>query len=99
MEGRRYLCSAISERAIDAYVNRTDVQPLDIYETLTTREREVFQLVAEGYTNAEAAERLFISIRTVETHRASVMRKLNLRSQAHLVAYAMRRGMVPEMTH
>lgn len=54
---------------------------MDPYEALTSREREVFQLVAEGYTSAEVAARLIISPRTVEMHRANLMRKMNLRSQ------------------
>jgi DNA-binding NarL/FixJ family response regulator len=54
----------------------------------------VLHLVAAGHTNAEIAERLVISPRTVETHRANVMRKLNLRSQTDLVRYALQRGLL-----
>lgn len=65
------------------------------YEPLTPREREVLQLVAEGKPNKQIAKRLSIAVRTVEAHRASIMRKLNLADQASLVRYAVRVGMVP----
>lgn len=64
-------------------------------EGLTTREREVLHLVAEGHTNTQIAARLFISPRTVETHRANLMRKLGLRTSASLIHYALRRGILP----
>ena len=64
----------------------------DRFRTLTYREREVLSLVAEGYTNAEIAARLEISSRTVETHRANMMRKLGLRTLAEVIRYALRRG-------
>ena len=93
--GRRYLSPPLSERAIDAYVERAKAGRLDLYETLTTREREVLHLAAEGYSNPEVAARLSISPRTVETHRANLMRKLALQSQSDLIRYALRRGILP----
>lgn len=94
--GRRYLSSPLSRRAIDAYAERARSAPsLDPYDTLTFREREVLQLVAEGHSNQETAARLSISPRTVETHRASVMRKLGLRTQSDLIRFALRRGLLP----
>jgi len=93
--GRRFLSSPLSERAIDAYVSKAQQAPLDRYETLTAREREVLHLVAEGHTNAEIADRLSISSRTAETHRANMMRKLNLQGQTDLIRYALRRGIIP----
>ncbi len=66
----------------------------DAYETLTGREREVLQLVAEGSTNQEIADQLHLSVKTVQTHRAAVMEKLGLRDVTHLVRYAVRRGLV-----
>ena len=92
--GRRYLSPPLSERAIEVYLQKAKPAALDPYETLTTREREVLHLVAEGHTNAEIAERLFISRRTVETHRANLMRKLGLRTQTDLIRYALRRGIL-----
>ena len=65
------------------------------YDGLTDREREILVLIAEGHTNAQIADRLFISRRTVETHRANLMRKLGLRTQTDLISYALRRGILP----
>ncbi len=94
--GHRYLSPPLSEPAINSYIQRArNSDSLDLYDTLTNREREVLQLGAEGHTNAEIAGRLFISPRTVETHRANVMHKLGLRSQTELVRYALRRGILP----
>lgn len=93
--GRRYLSPPLSERAIEAYVEKAAAIPLDQSETLTTREREVLHLAAEGHSNPEIAARLGISPRTAETHRANLMRKLGLRSQTELIRYAMRRGIIP----
>lgn len=93
--GRRYLSSPLSERAIEAYMQKAESAALDPYETLTAREREVLHLVAEGHANAETADRLFISRRTVETHRANLMRKLGLRTQTDLIRYALQRGILP----
>ncbi len=95
MKGRRYLSPPLSERSIKAYLQKAKDTSLDAYEILTTREREILQMVAEGNTNTKIAEDLKISPRTVETHRANLMRKLNIRSQAELVRYALRRGLVP----
>jgi DNA-binding NarL/FixJ family response regulator len=66
----------------------------DRYETLTRREREVLLLAAEGFSNPEIAHRLSISVRTAESHRANLMRKLGLRNQTGLVRYALGRGLV-----
>ena len=93
--GRRYLSSPLSQRAIQAYVERAEAAPLDPYETLTSREREVLQLAAEGHANAEIAARLSISPRTVETHRTHLMRKLGLHTQAEMIRYALRKGILP----
>jgi DNA-binding NarL/FixJ family response regulator len=94
--GRRYLSPPLSERAIELYVQeKVKSGSLDAYETLTNREREVLQLAAEGLSAPEIAERLSISPRTVETHRANLMRKLALRSQTDLIRFALRRGLIP----
>jgi DNA-binding NarL/FixJ family response regulator len=92
--GRHYLSPPLSERAIDAYRNQAQAQALEPYDSLTTREREVLQLAAEGKHNADIAERLGISPRTAETHRTHVLRKLGLHSQTELVRYALRRGII-----
>lgn len=93
--GRRYLSPPLSERAVELYAQRVESVPDDSYELLTTREREVLQLVAEGRTSAEIANQLFISPRTAEGHRANLMRKLGLQNHADLVRYALKRGILP----
>jgi two-component system response regulator NreC len=95
LAGRRYLSSRLSERAIETYINRADGGAVDIYETLTTREREVLHLAAEGLSNPAIGERLHISARTAEVHRAHIMEKLGLRNRTDLIAYALRRGLIP----
>ena len=91
--GRHYLGSPLSELAIAAYKEKTKGQSLDLYNTLTAREREVLQLVVEGYTSGEIAARLFIGQRTVESHRASMMQKLSISSRSDLIKYAVKRGL------
>jgi two-component system response regulator NreC len=90
--GRPYLSPALSERAMKAYAGKPQSDP---YDTLTAREREVLVLVTEGHTSASVAERLFISPRTVESHRAHIMRKLGLRTQVELIRYALHQGILP----
>src|SRR5438034_753383 len=92
--GRRYLSPALAERALTGYVEHPGESALDLYETLTNRERLVLQLAAEGKTSGEIGTALFISPRTAETHRAHLMRKLSLRSQTDLVRFAIRRGII-----
>ena len=92
--GLHYLPPPYSETAIDAFLENAKRAVLDSYESLTTREREVLQLAAEGNTAAEIGVRLFISPRTVEIHRANLMRKLSLRNQADLIRYALKKGLL-----
>jgi two-component system response regulator NreC len=94
LNGQQFLSPPLSGRAINAYVEKAKRSAADIYDTLTRREREVLQLGAQGRTNAEIAERLCISRRTVETHRGKAFQKLGLRNQTDLVRYALRRGIV-----
>lgn len=93
--GRRYLSPPLSERALELYSRKVESVPEDQYELLTTREREVLQQVAEGRTSAEIANRLFISPRTAEGHRANLMRKLHLQTNADLIRFALKRGILP----
>jgi DNA-binding NarL/FixJ family response regulator len=93
--GRRYLSPPLSDRAFEAYLSKAQEAITDPYESLTPREREVLHLTARGLTNSEVATTLFISPRTVETHRANLMQKLNLHTQADLIRYAIRRGILP----
>lgn len=100
MAGRRFLSPAITDRAVDMYLQQTDVQSTNPIEVLTSRERQILQLVALGETNTTIADRLAISPRTVETHRANIMRKLGLKSQGDLLRYAIMQGMqVRQETH
>ena len=94
-QGRRYLSPPLSERVIEAYIQKAQGGSLDLYETLTTREREVLQLAAQSCSHADIAGRLSISPRTVETHHTNVMRKLGLRTQTDLIRYALRQGILP----
>ncbi len=93
LAGRRFLSAPLTEWAITALAVKTP-ETSDAYNTLSPREREVLQLGAEGLSNAEIAEKLFISARTAETHRANLMRKLNLQTQTDLVRYTIRRGLI-----
>jgi two-component system, NarL family, response regulator NreC len=96
--GRRYLSAPLSERAIEAYTQRIEVTPIDPFDQLTTREREILQLSAQGSTNSDIASRLFISPRTVETHRTNLMRKLSLHNHAQLIQFAIQHGIIPGKT-
>jgi two-component system response regulator NreC len=92
--GRRYLGTSVSDVVVDAYLEKAEAGPADPYDSLSSREREVLHLAAHGFTNAEIAERLCISRRTVETHRANAMRKLSLSNQTDLLRYALQRGIL-----
>lgn len=88
--GEAYLSPAISEGVLTDY-RRHVSDPLDL---LTTREREVLQLIAEGKTNKDIASLLKLSVYTVDSHRGRIMEKLNLHSTGELVRFAMRSGIV-----
>ena len=94
VEGRRYLSRALSERAIDAYITETLNGNLDPFLALTNREREVLQKIAGGGTSKQLAKELNVSPRTVEFHRANIMRKLELHSQQDLLRYCLRTGIL-----
>lgn len=90
MAGKRFLSSTLA----DPVLSRPVQGETDIFDTLTSRERLVLQLAAEGLTATAIGEKLFISPRTAETHRANLMRKLNLNSQTDLVRFAIRKGII-----
>jgi DNA-binding NarL/FixJ family response regulator len=92
--GRRYLSARFAGRELDLFQQADTEAATDPYETLTSREREVLQLTAEGLSSTHIADRLFISSRTVETHRVNLMRKLGLHNQAEMIRYAVRRGII-----
>ena len=88
--GSIYLSPGVSPAVLEAFTERRDAEP----RVLTSREREVLQLVAEGKRSKEIADMLGISVKTAETHRAHIMSKLSIHDTAGLVRYAIRCGMV-----
>lgn len=97
MRGDSYLSPAISRVVIEDYLRLSvpgQSGAKSLYDTLTVREREIFQLLAEGMKNQEIAERLHVSVKTVETHRAHIMEKLGLNNIAELVKYSIEIGIV-----
>lgn len=92
-QGQSFFSPAIARLMVDEYV-RPRPEGLDRYETLSDREREIFQLVAEAKTNKEIAALLGISQSTVETHRARIIQKLDLHSATEIALYAVRRGII-----
>ena len=93
--GRTYFSPSISRVMLDDYARQVgDTALVDRFESLSGREREIFQLIAEAKTNKEIAALLNVSPSTVETHRAHVMEKLKLHSAAEIVLYAVRRGVI-----
>lgn len=94
-QDKSVLSPAISKTLIDAYLRKMETGKTETpFDLLTDREREVLQLIAEGYTNREVAKSLFISVKTVEAHRAHIMQKLNIHEIARLVKYAIQKGLV-----
>jgi DNA-binding NarL/FixJ family response regulator len=91
--GGRYLSAPLSDRSYESYLETNDSAEQD-YDQLTDREREIFQLAADGHNNVAIAGQLSISPRTVEIHRLNMMRKLKLRNQTDLVRYALKRGAI-----
>jgi two-component system response regulator NreC len=94
-QDKSFLSPTISKTLIDAYLRKMETGKTETpFDLLTDREREVLQLIAEGYTNREVAKALFISVKTVEAHRAHIMQKLNIHDIAKLVKYAIQKGLV-----
>ena len=94
--GNTYFSSAISEGdAVNQYLWQAKNEDSKIgYDLLTGREREVLQLIAEGFSNQRIAQELFISVKTVEAHKAHIMSKLHARNRTDLIRYALRKGLV-----
>ena len=85
--------STISRRVIEVYLSRT-ADETDILEQLTPRQREILQLIAEGNSSKQIAHLLDASVKTIESHRASLMERLDIHDVAGLVRYAIRNGLV-----
>jgi len=94
VKGRRYLSPPLSESGMENYASAARQEPFDPYEMLTNREKQILHMAAQGQTNGQISSMLNISVRTVETHRAHFLSKLNLHSQTELVRYAIQRGLV-----
>jgi len=92
--GQIYLYPSLAKALVTDFIGRTSSEPEQLSEQLTQREAEVLELLAEGRSNAEIAERLVISRHTVARHRENIMRKLGLHSRSELVKYAIRRGII-----
>lgn len=93
--GKSYISPGISDTVLEGYLEgRKAIKTATSWETLTRREREILKLVAEGYKNKEIASDLFISVKTVEKHRANLMEKLNLHNVQSLTKYAIEKGLV-----
>ena len=94
MAGRTYLSTPLSEQAITIFEKAAGTASPDKYDLLTDREKQVLQLAAEGLTSAQIADRLGISPRTAETHRANISKKLGFQSHTDMVAFALRHGLI-----
>ncbi len=93
--GEAFLYPSVAKAVVADYLKRLETgEDRDAYDGLTEREKEILTLIAEGATNQEIAQRLFISVKTVQTHRAHIMEKLNLHDRAKLVRYAIRKGLI-----
>ena len=92
-EGKSFFSPAVAKMMLDDYIRQLEQRGVtDRFELLSEREREIFQLIAEGNSNKGIAQMLSLSISTVETHRAHIMEKLDLHTTAEIILYAVRKG-------
>ena len=95
LSGKHYISPEVSEKVIEGYLEgKKTLKVQSSFETLTSREREILKLIAEGYKNKKIADDLCISVKTVEKHRANLMEKLNLHNVQTLTAFAIEKGLV-----
>lgn len=95
MAGKKYLSPTISEKIVEVFLeNRKVGKEFSAWDTVTSREKEILKLIAEGYKNKDIADHLFISIKTVEKHRSNLMKKLDLHNTAALTTYAIEKKIV-----
>jgi DNA-binding NarL/FixJ family response regulator len=95
LSGKRYISAGIADSVLEGFLDRNkQLKSQSAWDTVTRREREVLKLLAEGYQNKDISNLLNISIKTVEKHRANIMKKLDLHNAAALAAYATRKGLV-----
>ena len=93
LRGRTYFCDAIDRDVVQGFLSAGDVNAEEL-AVLTPRQREILQLVAEGFSTRDIAERLHVSVKTVETHRAQLMSRLGIHDVPGLVRFAIRTGLV-----
>jgi two-component system response regulator NreC len=94
LAGKPYLSPGISERVIEGYLEgRKTLKSRSLWDILTQREREILKLIAEGHKNKEIADYLCLSVKTIETHRANLMRKLDLHDVSALTTFALEKGL------
>jgi DNA-binding NarL/FixJ family response regulator len=93
-QGEAVLSPAITRLVIEDYLRWGDIRPEDTTDGLTPREREVLQLIAEGYTNKEIAEIMSLSVKTVQSHRTNLMNKLDLHDRGELIKYAIQKKII-----
>ena len=95
LDGKYYLSPGVPELIISGYLEgQNSTKTSSTWDTLTKREREILKLIAEGHKNREVADTLCISVKTVEKHRANLMRKLNLHNAVELTVFAVKKGLV-----
>ena len=92
-DGKKYLSQDITELVINGYLSPT-APGEDEYNQLSEREKEIFMLFAEGISTREISEKLFISVKTVNTHKQNILEKLGLSSNADMVKYALKKGLI-----
>jgi two-component system response regulator NreC len=93
VSNRTYLSPGITDIVVKDYIQESPMKPTSPFSVLTAREREVLQLLAEGASTKEIAKSLYVSVKTVETHRMQIMDKLRIHSIAELTKYAVREGL------
>ena len=92
--GEAILHPSVAKMLITDYLTRVEKGEEGSYDTLSDREREILKLIAEGRTNKEIAQMLFLAVKTVQAHRANLMRKLGMHDRTELVKYAIRKGII-----
>ncbi len=97
LSGATYLAPSVSKDVVESYMRRLGGEA-NVADVLTPRQREILQLIAEGMALKEIAQLLHLSVKTVETHRTTLMNRLDIHDTPGLVRYAMRRGMIPPAT-
>ena len=96
LNGKTYLSPDITEKVVSSYLqaNKNSQEPTTRWDSITQRERQILKLIAEGHTNKSMADYLCISVKTVEKHRANLMKKLDLHNVSALTTYAMEKGII-----